>query len=281
MKSSMKEIEIKDIRLLTEEINAAYRIDFTQYALSSFNRRVSRVLELHNIDSVQLLIDKIKSNEDYFMEFLSEITVNVTEMFRDPTFWRVLREKIFPALKRLANGNKISIWHAGCATGEEVFSMGVLLRELKMEDEVQIIASDIDNRALNTARKGIYDSKGMAINKKNYDNFNALGDFNKYINNNDNGSTQMDLSLIKNVSFRNHNLTTGHIGASFDLVLCRNVLIYFNQALQNNVLKTLHSCMTKGGYLSVGSKESLLWCEYFNRYEVIDPEEKIYKKIKE
>ncbi|MDZ7607944.1 MAG: protein-glutamate O-methyltransferase CheR [Cyclobacteriaceae bacterium] len=274
----MQDIQIVDIRKLTETIKAKYGYDFTNYAISSFKRRILRILELYKFSSPDLLIKKIGEDPAFFEEFISEITVNVTEMFRDPSFWRILRDKIIPNI--LLNHNKVTIWHAGCSSGEEVYSMAIMLKEMGILQDSKIIATDIDNEILERAKSGVYSAKNMELNEKNYVRFRGENELNKYFEVR-NGLAYMDKSLVKDVSYRKHDLVNGIVFNKFDLVLCRNVMIYFNQNLQNDVLKKLHESIFKYGYLAIGSKESLIWCEISNKFIVVNNEEKIYKKIKE
>lgn len=274
----MQEIEIADIRKITEVVKVRYGYDFTDYAMSSFKRRIQRILELYKFASVDLLIKKIEQDTIFFETFLAEITVNVTEMFRDPSFWREIRDHIIPNI--LLNHETFSIWHAGCSSGEEVVSMTILLKEMGILDRVNIIATDIDKPILNRAMKAEYSTKNMDLNEKNYIRFQGKTSISDYYEEK-NGKAQFDTSLLDKVSFRNFDLVRGAAFNKFDLILCRNVMIYFNQNLQNKVLRMLHESLFKYGYLSIGSKESLIWCEISNRFIVANNEEKIYKKIKE
>lgn len=274
----MQEIHIVDIRKLTEIIKTNYGYDFTNYAISSFKRRILRIMELYKFSSVDALAKKIGDDPVFFEEFISEITVNVTEMFRDPSFWRVLRDKIIPNI--LLNHKRVTIWHAGCSSGEEVYSMAILLKEMGILENSKIIATDIDDQILERARSGVYTVKNMELNEKNYVRFRGENELNKYFEV-ENGLAYMDKSLVKEVSYRKHDLVKGIVFNKFDLVLCRNVMIYFNQNLQNDVLKKLHESIFKYGYLAIGSKESLIWCEIANKFIVVNNEEKMYKKIKE
>lgn len=274
----MGDIEIADIKKITEVVKQKYDYDFTNYAMSSFKRRVQRILDLFKLSSVEALIKKISEDKDFFEEFLVEITVNVTEMFRDPSFWRVLRDDIIPAI--LLNHEKIRIWHAGCSSGEEVFSMAILLKEMGVLHNAQIIATDLDKEILRKARSGKYSLKNMELNEKNYIRFQGVSSIKDYFTE-QKGYAQMDQSLVDNVSFREHDLVKGDVFNKFDLVLCRNVMIYFNQSLQNEVLKKFHESIFKFGYLIIGSKESLIWCDIANKFIVVNNEEKIYKKFKE
>lgn len=273
-----QDIEISDLRRITELVKEQYRYDFTNYAMSSFRRRILRIMELYKFGSADLLIKRLKDDKSFFDEFIAEITVNVTEMFRDPPFWRELRDNVIPNI--LLNHNTISIWHAGCSSGEEVFSMAILLKEMGILDKAKIIATDIDKVILEKAKKGHYSMKNMELNEKNYIRYEGKNNFKDYFKE-ENGKAVMDKSLIQNVSFREHDLVQGVVFNKFDLILCRNVMIYFNQNLQNEVLKKHHESLFKYGYLVIGSKESLIWCEIANKFIVVNNEEKIYKKIKD
>ncbi len=274
----MQEIHIIDLRRLTQVIKTKYGYDFTNYAISSFKRRVLRIIELYKFRSIDALIKRIGDEPIFFEEFISEITVNVTEMFRDPSFWRIMRDEILPNI--LLNHKKVSVWHAGCSSGEEIYSMAILLKEMGILEESKIIATDIDDQILNHARNGVYTVKNMELNEKNYVRFRGENELNKYFEVK-NGLAYMDKSLVQGVSYRRHDLVKGIVFNKFDIVICRNVMIYFNQNLQNDVLKKLHESIFKYGYLAIGSKESLIWCEIANKFIVANNEEKIYKKIKE
>lgn len=275
----MKEIEIAEVRSLTESVKNKYGYDFSEYALSSFKRRVSRVLEVHKIDSVSSLSQRLQNDPEYFKFFLTEITVNVTEMFRDPSFWRILRDQLLPELLKVSPNLKI--WHAGCSSGEEVYSMAIVLKELGILENTKIFATDIDHDIIKNAQNRFCKDKAFEINKKNYESYNnGNGGLENYFSKIAEGY-ELNANLISNVSYKEHNLVSGDVFSKFDLVLCRNVLIYFNQSLQNKVLTTLHKSLFKSGMLAIGSKESLIWCEDMSKFTTISSEEKVYKKIAE
>ena len=275
----MKEIEIAEVRQLTEVVKSTYNYDFGDYALSSFKRRLSRVLEVHSHETIASLTAKVKSDPVHFKEFLAEITVNVTEMFRDPSFWRLLRDDVIPELLKVSSNLKI--WHAGCSSGEEVYSMSILLKEMGILESTKIFASDIDHEILANAQTRFIKQKSQETNRKNYESYNnGVGGIDQYFTEKD-GGYELDASLLKNVSFKEHNLVSDAAFSKFDLILCRNVLIYFNQTLQNKVLKTFNQSLFKGSLLAIGSKESLIWCEDINKFSVFNNEEKVYKKIAE
>ena len=271
-----KDIDLVDLKRISEAVYQKHSYDFRNYAMSSFKRRILRILELQNLTG-DALLKKITDQPGYINEFLDELTVNVTEMFRDPSFWRVMREEIIPGI--LLNHKQFKIWHAGCSSGEEVLSMTILLEEMGILNDVTIIATDLDNSVLERAKTATYPIKNMELNEKNYIRFQGTSSLKSFYKE-DNGKAVFK-DLFRNVSFRKHDLVLGEIFNKFDLILCRNVMIYFNQALQNEVLKKFHESLFKYGYLAIGSKESLIWCEIANRFIVVNNEEKVYKKIKD
>ncbi|OHX66005.1 CheR family methyltransferase [Flammeovirga pacifica] len=273
-----REIEIAELRRLTQYIDDQFDYDFKNYAMSSFTRRVRRVVELYKFTSVDALIKRFKEKPEFFQEFVSEITVNVTEMFRDPTFWIALRDEIIPEI--LTEHKKISIWHAGCSSGEEVISMCILLSEAEALDSAVIVATDIDKSIINRAKKAAISAKNMELNQSNYERYGGKGSLLDYFIEKD-GFFYVKPELLDKVSFRIQDLVKGNPFSKFDLILCRNVMIYFNQSLQNEVLNKLHNSLFKYGNLAIGSKESLIWCDIANKFVVVNNEEKIYKKIKE
>jgi len=273
----MQDIDIADLKRISELIYQKYNYDFRNYAMSSFKRRVLRIMELKKLN-VESLIKRFNEYPSFIHEFLDELTVNVTEMFRDPSFWRIMREEIVPSI--LLNHKQFKIWHAGCASGEEVLSMTILLKEMGILQDVTIIATDLDVNILEKAKAATFPVKNMELNEKNYIRFQGSDTFSKYYKV-ENGMAVFNKDLMMNVSFRKHDLVLGEVFNKFDLILCRNVMIYFNQNLQNDVLKKFHESLFKYGYLAIGSKESLIWCDYASRFIVVNNEEKVYKKIKD
>lgn len=271
-----KDIDIADVKRIIKVVQSNHGYDFTNYATSSFKRRILRVLDLKKL-SVDALVDKIENQPQFMDELLTEITVNVTEMFRDPGFWIVLRDKVIPALVK--ENKPINIWHAGCSTGEEVFSMAILLHEMHITSNVQIVATDLDPKVLEKAKAGSFPLKHLEVNEKNYAKLNTgnpLSTWFKAIK----GTALLDPRLLKNITFGKHDLVTDETPDTFDLVLCRNVMIYFNQALQNDVLTKIHKGLILKGFLSIGQKESLTWCDVASKFEAYNGEQKIYRKIR-
>jgi chemotaxis protein methyltransferase CheR len=274
----MQDIDIADLKRISELIYDRYNYDFRNYAMSSFKRRVVRILEVKKL-TLSNLLKKLTESPPFINEFIDELTVNVTEMFRDPGFWKVLRYDVIPALR--LNNIHFKVWHAGCSSGEEVMTMVVMLNEMGILNDVSITATDLDTHMLERARSGTFPIKTMPLNEQNYISYGGSGvDLKKYYEQ-QNGHALFNRELLSPVSFIKHDLVLGEVFDKFDLILCRNVMIYFNQDLQNEVLKKFHASLGKNGYLSIGSKESLIWCDYANRFLVVNGDEKIYKKIKE
>lgn len=275
----IEDVEISEIRTLCQVIHENYKYDFSNYAISSLKRRIIRFLDLYKIQSMAVLIDKIKADATFFKTFLNELTVNVTEMFRDPSLWRDLREKVLPNL--FSTQDTIKIWHAGCSSGEEVYSMCILLKENGWLDKAKIWATDIDENIISKAKNAKYSLKNMQeVNEKNYIRFEGPNKLSDYYRE-ESGLAVMDTSLVQNVTYRTHDLVKSGVFNKFDLILCRNVMIYFNQQLQNDVFKMFHESLFNYSYFIIGAKESLIWSDVANKFITVNQEEKIFKKVKE
>lgn len=273
-----QDIDIADLKRISELIFEKYNYDFRNYAMSSFKRRVVRILEVKKLTLTSLLT-KLTNTPPFIDEFVDELTVNVTEMFRDPGFWRMIREEVIPCIS--ANGREFRIWHAGCSSGEEVLTMCIILREAGVLENASIIATDLDESMLKRAQTAAYPIKNMLINERNYADYG--GSANSLVESyyqQINGQAVFDRAMLKRVSFFKHDLVVGKLQGRFDLILCRNVMIYFNEALQNEVLKSFHEHLHLNSFLAIGSKESLIWCDYANHFIAVSSDEKIYKKIK-
>lgn len=271
----LEEIGLKDIKKIIDAIRESRGIDFSDYAFSSFRRRITRFLEINKIRNIDELSGKIKSEAVFTDQLIKEITVNVTEMFRDPSFWVVLRDSVIP---QLADIPSINIWHAACSTGEEVYSMAILLKEASLLKKSSIIATDINNNVLEVARQGSYPVRNQELNSRNYDAFGGKGklsDYYKVIN----GMVHYDKQLISRAEFRCHNLAKDGPFSDFNLVICRNVLIYFNSELQERVIHTFGQSLARNAFLGIGSKETIAWCKSSRLFEEVSVEEKIYRKV--
>lgn len=264
-----------DLDTLFEKVLSRYNTDLSLYAMSSLERRLDRFLSLNNIITVNQLTNKLIEDDLYYDFFIREITVNTTEMFRDPGCWKVIREQILPSLKDLPT---IRIWHAGCSSGEEVYSMSILLKETGLYDKTKIIASDLNKKVIEDAKKGIYSLKSLPINDENY--FKSAGGYclNKYYRI-ENSTIVMNSDLLENVKFMRHDLSTGNVFSKFDIILCRNVMIYFNKTLQEQVFNLFQKSLFKSGFLIIGKKESMAYYTNVRQFSEYNEQEKIYKLL--
>lgn len=263
-----------DLKELLESIRTAYGYDFTEYAQASVKRRVRHFMNMHRINTPGDLKKRLLAGEMFFEQFVQEMTVNVTEMFRDPVFYKSLRAHV---IGRLATYPFIKIWIAGSSTGEEVYSVAILLKEEGLLDRSVIYATDINQRVLQTARNGIYPISYMKTYTENYlkaGGKRAFSDY--YLAKYD--AVLINESLKRNIIFSVHNLAIDKSFNEFQLILCRNVLIYFNQDLQSKVITLLHESLCPFGFLALGNKESLLFAERRGRFETVDKKEKIFIK---
>ena len=274
---STKNTTTEDIEfnLLLQAVNLKYGYDFRNYSKAHLRRRIHQRLKLSKLNSVSELQGKVLWEKDFFRIFLQDLSINVTEMFRDPDFYKVFREKVVPDLRTYAH---IKVWHAGCSSGEEVYSLAILLKEENLLNKTQIYATDFNKNVLEKARQGIYGKRDMDLYAQNYKQAGGQGELSDYYTSKY-GSVLFDKSLSKNIVFADHNLVTDGVFAEVNLVFCRNVLIYFDKVLQNKVLGLFSESLTKRGFLCLGTKESLRFSDYENKYSVIDNKMKIYKKL--
>lgn len=264
-----------ECRLLIEAIYQRWGYDFRQYRLASLIKRIEKHVEEYGYGSVADLIPAVLHNHVKFKQLLFDISVTVTCMFRDPASLHSLYEKVFPLLDTYPY---LNIWHAGCATGEEAYSMAILLQEYGLYPRTQIYATDINDKSLEMCKKGIYPVRELHESYNLYLQAGGKYTLSDYYHARY-GSAKVDDGLKKNIVFSNHNLVTDGMFAEMQLIVCKNVLIYFNKALQNRVLKLFTQSLCRNGFLCLGTHESLDLTPLRDQYELIDPESKIYKKI--
>lgn len=267
-------IASKELQALLGTVRDVYGYDFTQYAEASLKRRSLYFMNSRGIKTVPELSSLLLQDEIVFEEFVRNLSVTVTEMFRDPTFYACLRDKV---IKRLATYPFIKIWVAGCATGEEVYSIAILLKEEGLLNRSLIYATDINQHSLRLAKEGIFPMDLMKNYTANYLKSGGQKDFSEYYVAQYNAAL-FDKSLRNNMVFAPHNLASDQSFNEFHLILCRNVLIYFNQELQNKVLNLFYDSLCTFGILGLGNKESMLFTDKQNNFEVIDKKEKIFIK---
>lgn len=267
-------IEDQDLDLIVNHLVDKYGYDFTNYARASLKRRISRVFTQEKFSSINALQEKIKNNTTYLNQFVEALTVNVTEMFRDPSFYKTLRTNVF---NTLTTKPFIRIWHAGCSTGEEVYSMAILLKEANLLQKSLLYATDLNATALDMARKGIFPLHAMKQYSENYIASGGQQDFSSYYTAHY-GLAKFDETLAEKMIFSTHNLVSDGSFNEFDLIICRNVLIYFNKELQDQVLQLFDESLGLLGYLGLGSKETIKFSGIQSRFKQL-PKEKIWRKL--
>ncbi|MFN6946370.1 MAG: CheR family methyltransferase [Cytophagaceae bacterium] len=272
----MTEIDESLLDELLDSIKETYGYDFSNYSKASVTRRVARFLELKKTSDLKTLREKIIADEMFFESFVEELTVNVTEMFRDPSFYKSFRNKVLP---QLATYPHLKIWDAGCSTGEEVYSLAIVLQEEGLYQKSKIYATDINQKVLAQAKDGIYHISLLKDYTANYIRSGGENSFSDYYTVKYNHAL-FDSELKKNLIFSVHNLANDSSFNEFNLVVCRNVLIYFNKELQERVIELFLNSLCMFGYLVLGNKETLTLSKFQDRFEVIDKNEKIYRRIK-
>lgn len=268
-------IEEKDVELLLSDLLEVYGYDFTHYARASLKRRINRLWSLDKFPSFAEMRYRVRSDPDYLKRFIEELTVNVTEMFRDPQFYKALRTEV---LSTLAAKPFIRVWHAGCSTGEEVFSMAILLKEANLLHKSLLYATDLNSEVLDVARKGIFAMSPMKQYSENYILSGGKNDFSSYYTA-QYGYVKFNEELSKKMVFSTHNLVSDRSFNEFDLILCRNVLIYFDKALQERVLTLFNESLGPLSYLALGAKETLKFSTLQPQFKQLETE-KIWRKIK-
>jgi chemotaxis protein methyltransferase CheR len=270
------ELERLEIELLLEGIFRHYGFDFRSYAYASIRRRLWRRIEAEGLKTISGLQNRVLHEPAMMEQLLLDLSINVTAMFRDPTFYVAIREKVVPLLRTYPF---IRIWHAGCSTGEEVYSMAILLEEEGLYDRARIYATDINEVVVHRARAGIFPLERMQEYTENYIRAGGTRSFSEYYTAKYDGAL-FSPSLQRNVVFSQHNLVTDRSFAEFNMILCRNVLIYFDRKLQARVHGLFHESLVHLGILCLGSKESLRLSDYETAYEELSGAERIYRKVR-
>lgn len=256
-------------------VHKRFGYDFSDYARASIRRRVVAYMTRSSVRSAADLQYGLTNDEGCFPRLLQYLTVNVTEMFRDPLFYQTLREKVIP---QLASYPFIKIWHAGCSSGEEVYSMAILLKEAGLLERSKLYATDINSYVLGKAKQGIFPLRNMQEYTRNYRSGGGEDVFSGYYTAKYD-HVVFDASLRKNMVFALHNLASDHSFNEFNLIICRNVLIYFDKNLQQRAVELFRESLCLLGYLGLGMKESLLFNKEKVHFEQIDTKSKIYRRI--
>ena len=263
-----------ELRLLMEAIYLQYSHDFRDYAPASFKRRVAYALAQFGLPTVSSLQDRILRDPQMFARLLQYLTVPVSEMFRDPGYFLALRKQVMPVLRTYPS---IKIWIAGCSTGEEVFSMAILLREERLLERSIIYATDINPSSLDKARAGIFPQESVRQYTANYQKAGGTSSFSDYYTA-AYGGALFDRTLCGNVTFADHSLATDSVFAETQFISCRNVMIYFNRALQDRALGLFAESLSHRGFLGLGNKESIDFSAHAKSFEPLVKAERIYRK---
>lgn len=272
----MTELGIVDIREIIRMIKSFYNYDFSNYALTSFKLRLERFMRIYFIGSADDLIKKLEEGPEFFDTLLYEISVPSTEMFRDPSLWRWLREEYFPDHIEKATG-KFKIWLPACISGGELFSLEILLHEMGLSDKVQIVVSSTSDKSLAIIKSGSYDLKKIEVSQENYKRFNGSKELSAYYRT-ERDNIIRNTSLLENVEFKKLNINFDNSLQNIRLILFRNSLIYFNPTQQDKVLQMLYASLSVSGHLVLGIREKISGISNSREFEIINEAESVYRK---
>ena len=261
--------------MLIEAVYLQYNYDFRDYTGASQKRRVLHALREMGCDSISALQARVMHDPAAFSQLLQYLTIPVTEMFRDPSFYAALREHVLPVLKTYPS---LKVWVAGCSTGQEVYSMAIMLREEGLLDRSILYATDINPQSLETARRGVFPLDQMQLYTENYQAAGGKRAFSDYYTA-AYGGALFDKTLVENVTFADHSLSTDSVFSETHLISCRNVMIYFNKRLQNRVFGLFHESLCHRGFLALGSKESIDFSDYAGQFDPLVKRERLYRKV--
>jgi chemotaxis protein methyltransferase CheR len=272
---SRTDLEAIETAAFLEAVNQAYGYDFREYASASLRRRLHAAMVSEHVETISALQDQVLRDPECMERFLRTVTINVTSMFRDPSFFLALRGKVVPVLRTYPF---IRVWIAGCASGEEVYSLAILLHEEGLYERTRIYATDLSVGVLKSAQDGIFPLEKMKEYTRNYQQAGGSSDFSDYY------AARYDSAIVKNdlkrnLVFSQHNLVTGNSFNEFHLIMCRNVMIYFNKRLQGRVLTMFHESQCTFGLLALGMRESLRFSAVDGLYQEFDAEERLYRRL--
>jgi|SRR6478609_3559512 len=268
-----EEISDEELQSLTVAIKTRYGIDFTNYETKSLKRGVARLINKYEMGSLVGLWAKILKDREFFMLCVDDLLVNLTEMFRNPEIWRKIKSDL---LEKLKDKPKIKIWHSGCSTGEEIYTMGIVLSDSKLYNKTDVTATDLSSVALEKAKKGVYPQLLWKKYLSSYQQYLPDGKSENYFQL-ENEEIKISDGLKKNISFQRHNLVQDRMTKKFDIIFCRNVMIYFDETLKMKVLSLFHSCLEPDGFLIIGYYD-MLPEKHKELFTLYDATTRIYKK---
>jgi chemotaxis methyl-accepting protein methylase len=269
------ELQKIEINLLLEGLYQMYGYDFRGYVWSSLSRRILHRMRVERLPTITTLLEKVLHEQEFLERLLNDLSIQMTEMYRDPSFFAAFRSEVVPLLRDFP---EIRIWHAGCATGEEVYSMAILMLEEGLAEKTRIYATDMNEKALIAAKKGAFPLKKMQQYTKSYLKAGGKKAFSEYYTT-DHQFAYFHYSLNENLIFAQHNLVTDSSFNEFHVVLCRNVMIYFDKDLQQKVHSLIYNSLANRGFIGLGSKETLLCLPKYMQYEEFNSNERIYRKV--
>lgn len=267
-------IEDIEIRLLLEAIFQTFHYDFRGYSMASIKRRLSQAKTAFECDSYSQLQDMVLHNPSILPQLLSYLTVQVSELFRDPHYFKAIREKVIPHLKTYPS---LKIWIAGCSSGEELYSFSILFQEEGLFERTMFYATDINPDALKRAEGGVYDLGRMQLFSSNYQQAGGKSSLSDYYTA-AYGAAHFDKKLRQRTVFSDHSLVSDEAFAEMHFISCRNVLIYFNRPLQNRAIGLFSQSLTRRGFLGLGTKETLRFSDHVTSYDEFSREDKIYQR---
>lgn len=272
---SAEKVEDIEIRLLLEALYARYHYDFRGYAMASVRRRLRQALEQLDISTISGLQERLLHDREMLPQLLGYLTVQVSEMFRDPGYFRAIREQVIPHLRTYPS---LKVWVAGCSHGEELYSLVILFREEGLEDRTLFYATDISQEALQIAEAGVYPLDRVQLFTENHRKSGGRSSLSDYYQA-AYGRVSFDRTLRRNVVFSDHSLVTDAVFGEMNLISCRNVLIYFDRSLQDRALGLFKDSLPRQGFLGLGAKESIRFSEHAGAFRDFVREEKLYQRI--
>jgi chemotaxis protein methyltransferase CheR len=270
-----QELTNEEMMSLTQSILTRYGIDFTCYEPKSLRRRIVRIMNMNDLKSAHELWIKFLREPQFVKEFMNEVSVGMTSMFRDHELWTALKKRLMVESRK---ATAMRIWHAGCSTGEEVYSLGVLLQELQVRTKTTALATDFNENALREAREGVYHKVRMIENEAAYKKVTSYRDLANYYSELDPMRVQMNTELVNHVEFKYHNLITDRFPSGFDIIFCRNVMIYFDTTAKRRLLDQFHEALKPGGYFIIGFYDAVTNLIDDDKMELIDPNARIFRK---
>jgi chemotaxis protein methyltransferase CheR len=273
--TEVRDVEEIEVALLLEAIHRRYGFDFREYAPASLKRRLWRRAHAEGVETISALQALVLHDPACMERLLLDLSINVTTMFRDPSFYAAFREKVVPQLRTYPFTR---IWMAGCSTGEEVYSLAIVLAEEELLERTRIYATDINQAVIERARLGVFPLEKMQEYTQNYLAAGGTRAFSEYYLASYDGAV-FDRSLVENAVFAQHNLVSDRGFNEFHVIVCRNVMIYFDRSLQERVFELFHESLARLGVLALGHKETIRLSSFARHYEEVDPVEKLWKKV--